>query len=193
MSDDFTPSRLVTLANGSTVPLGRAAAQLGILRSYLDLQDTEWDAVYYLREVCLGRSIEPEQAQTLARARLLHPDGTVDPVLRAVVLSAVRGQGRVLHLDSPFTDPLDQALANYAHACNTIESYLDPEQARSFFANSPLQLGDAIRDAAPPIPPGFTDEILRRMRQSNPPDGETPGWSDRVNPPDHPDDLPPRR
>jgi hypothetical protein len=128
-----------TLANGERVPLAAAASKLARVTEYLAVPDSEWDVVFYLREVCLGREIEPEQERALVRERLLEPDGRLDPVMRAVVLSAVRGVGRTLHIDSPFTDQVDRDIAEYLLARDGIRSALGTDEARAVLAYDPVQ------------------------------------------------------
>ena len=111
---------------------------MGLLKSYLEYPDLEWDGVYYLREVCLGRPIEPEQTRTLVREQLLRDDGSVDPAMQAVVLSAVRGEGRVLHIESPFTAPLDRSVAEYLIARDYVRSHFDDANARAIFNYDPV-------------------------------------------------------
>lgn len=89
------------------------------------------DLIYFLREVCLGRIIQPEQAQVLIQEQLLTDDGRVDPSMQAVVLSAVRGEGKKLHIISPFTDPLDRAIAEFVNARNYIRSYTDEPETKA--------------------------------------------------------------
>lgn len=132
-------TRSIVLANGSRVPLARAATNLALLTDYLSDPDSDWDIVYYLREVCLGRRIEPEQTKALIKEQLLLPDGSVDPAMEAVVLSAVRGEGRVLHIGSPFTDSLDRAMAEFVNARNFVRSQLDEPDAEAFLRDDPAR------------------------------------------------------
>lgn len=170
--------RIATLANGEAVPLARAAAVYSRLDSYLRHSDAEWDIPYFLREVCLGRSIEPEQSRVLAREGLLAPDGRPDPDVRAVVLAAVRGEGRLLHLSSPFTDADDRAVAEFLNARDHIASLLPEAEARSLLADPlPDLLRQSLGDRTPSITdaPAQVREIFRRMgrhgRVSPPPEG----------------------
>lgn len=164
--------RVTTLSNGETVPLLTAARWFALLGSHQELPDLEWDAVYHLREVCLGRPLEPEQTRTLVHEGLLTPDGRVDPVLRAVVLAGVRGEGRVLHLDSPFTNPLDRAVADFVRAHDYLAAHLPPVEAEELFRDD---LGTVVKRAveSTPLPPGLGSghlvrEILRRSNQGDP-------------------------
>lgn len=161
-------TRPVVLANGTRVPLQVAASNLKLLAEHLAVLDSEWDVVYHLREVCLGRPLEPEQTRALVRERVLAPDGTVDPAMRAVVLSAVRGEGRVLHLESPFTDATDRALAEFLMSRDHILCYLDEADAKAVF-----------------------DDPVMRALQSGPPK-DPKRWTEREdNRTDPPGDLPP--
>ena len=58
MEDDFLKSREATLANGDHVSLFDAARHQSRLQAQLGSDEDEWEAVYYLREVCLDRPIE---------------------------------------------------------------------------------------------------------------------------------------
>jgi len=133
--------RPITLANGANVPLFQAASNLGLLQEYLTDPDSDWNLLYYLREVSLGRSIEPEQQRALIKALLLEPDGSLDPSMEAVVLSAVRGEGQLLHIDSPFTNSLDRAMAEFVNARAYVRSYLDEAEAKAFFYDDLAQQG----------------------------------------------------
>ena len=85
---------------GEILPLHTVVAFLTEFQTQLTNTDSEWDLLYYLREVCLGRSIEREQRNALAEAGLLNRDGSLDPAMRGVALAAIRGEGRTLHLES---------------------------------------------------------------------------------------------
>lgn len=158
-------TRPVVLANGDRVPLIAAATSYGHLSDYLTDPDSDWDVVYYLREMCLGRDIEPEQSRALIHARLVEADGVPGAAMRAVVLSAVRGEGRHLHLDSPFTDPLDRSIAEFITARHYLHSFLD---------------GSELKEVL--------DDPVRRALENPPPKR----WTDREDDrPDPPGDLPP--
>jgi len=171
--------RLVVLANGASVSLGAVVANLGLLRSYLESPDSEWDVVYHLREVCLGRTIDAETARTLIHEGLLQPDGNVETDLRAVVLSAVRGEGRLLHVTSPFTDPLDRAMVEYLNADDYLESHLERSAKEAFLADNPLKnlraaikrLDDNSESRQEHDLPGMHDRIVGRLEQD---------WIDRT-------------
>lgn len=164
---------MATLACGGVVPIVRAAAFLSQLRSFLEHQDTEWDVVYYLRELCLGRSIEPEQKRCLVREGLLSATGDLDPDLRSVVLSAVRGEGRVLTVSSPFTDAADRAVAEFLNARHYITCFLDEAEAKQLLAGDPIDeiVRKVLRDEAgrPTLgnPDALAREMLRRKRRAD--------------------------
>lgn len=148
-----TPTtRLVQLCNGDRLPLSLAAARLGLLVSYQEGEhDGEWNPLYLLRELCLGRPLAPEQLRDLRAEQLVTPAGEPIDGLRAVVLSAVRGEGRALRLDSPFTDPLDRAMADYLIARHFIRAHLDEPEATAFLADDPVQTAlDHARRATGP-------------------------------------------
>jgi hypothetical protein len=107
----------------------------------------------------------------------LSADGELDPVVRAVVLAAVRGAGRVLHLSSPFTDENDRAVAEFISARDHIRCSLPDDEAQRLLAEDPLP--KAVREellrrhrAAPESPPpdikSFVDKIMKRHAAENP-------------------------
>ena len=179
MSDPSPAHRPARLTTGETAPVAAVAGWLGVLRSHLESPDLEWDGVYHLREVCLGRPIEPEQERALVAGGLLAPDGRPDPVLGAVVRAAVRGEGRVLHLDSPFTDPVDRAVADFLAARDYLAVELAPDAFAALAAPDPLPdlLRAALRDRPPA--PGLADPegFVRRLFDAPRPD--TPPAPDR--------------
>jgi len=122
------------------MPLSVAASYYAVLESYLADPDSEWDVAYFLRELCLGREIEPEQMRALnVEGSLLFDDtGELFPEMRAVVLSSLRGEGRQLHVASPFTDPLDRAIAQYMIARDYIRTRLDDHEAKSTLEYDPV-------------------------------------------------------
>lgn len=95
--------------------------------------------VYLLRRACLGQAIDADHARALTGERLLRPDGTVEPVLREIVLSSVRGQGRLLHLDSPFTETLDRVMAEYIQSREYVRCSLPLREAEAFLASDPVE------------------------------------------------------
>ncbi|QJW98485.1 hypothetical protein [Frigoriglobus tundricola] len=181
---NFWYERTAILANGAVVPLVEAEDRFGRLQNLLRRRDCmEWDGLYFLREVCLGRPIDPEPSATLVHERLLEPDGTPDPVMCAVVLASVRGCGRELHLDSPFTDSLDRALAEFVHARNMIRSDMETAPAEAFIQHDPVEDGlKRLRNAPPPPedrlkdPKSYVEDLVRRANKPKPdsPDGPPP-------------------
>lgn len=166
------PNRPATLANGATVPLAEAARWLALLESYADDPGLEWEMLHLLRAACLGRRLEPEQLRALVSERLLESGGAVDPTLNAVVLSAVRGEGRVLHLESPFTEPLDRAMADYIRSREYVRAHLDPAAAEAFLAQDPVQDSfERYRDATHP---GTNWRAREADRRAPPPDDTPP-------------------
>jgi hypothetical protein len=139
MTAHYDPERLVVLANGARVPFEQACLRVGTVTAYLEDPSLEWDMVHLLRQVCLGNTIDPEQTRALVREKLLQPDGTVEPILEAIVLSAVRGEGRLLRLESPFTDPLDRATAEFFLAREYVRNHMEAPDATAFLTHDPLQ------------------------------------------------------
>jgi len=118
--------RMVVLANGDQVPIGDASVCYGLLCSHLECPDTEWDAVFYLRMLCLGDAIEREQLTILRQEGLVEADGSVGETMKSIVLSSVRGEGRLLHLDSPFVDPEDRKIAIFLDTIHSLDDeFLD--------------------------------------------------------------------
>lgn len=183
MSHEFN-TRTALLCNGSSVPLMAAVSALAKLHTHLEVPEAEWDVAYHLRELALGRDLAPEQVRTLVREGVLEADGKLDPVLKAVVLAAVRGSGRVLHVDSPFVDPLDGKIADFVLARDYLHAFTDRGVGDAFVANDPLRILDEVgpgdTDGVPPAPERLQNpqEFLRRIldRETDPegPDTEPP-------------------
>jgi hypothetical protein len=186
MDLDFLKMREVVLANGDRVSLQDAALRHMRLRAQLALEEEEWDVVYHLREICLGREIDPEPERFLIREGWLCEDGTADPALRSVVLSCVRGEGRLLHLDSPYTEPLDRALAEFFISREQLLAQLDPADAQILFEKPQHEKGfDALREASregpqtpadipPPDAKSFVEELNKRLNRPDSPDSPPP-------------------
>jgi hypothetical protein len=167
----FILDRVATLANGDRVPLWQAAHQYAIVKGYLESPDSEWNLVYYLRQLCLGREVEPEQRAALAREALIGEDGRVDPVLNAVMLSAVRGEERLLHLDSPFVDVQDRLITEFLVA----RDELPREVLAAIAAEDPGRaITEAVNDTPVPpdagmLPDKIRDILRRKTEEPNPP------------------------
>ena len=153
-----------------------ACAAYSLLVSYHDNPDLEWDVVYFLRELCLGRSVDKEPLQTLRQEGLIASDDGVDPVMKAVGLSAVRGEGRHLHVGSPFTDPKHRAVALFLHSKALIELLL-PEADVAAVMSEDRHLRDDVRavldERDKSRPKIDTEALLRKigLRRPTPPDG----------------------
>lgn len=173
MENTNTDDRIVILATGERLPLGVVCRHLGVLASYLEDTEQDWHYLPLLRRVCFGLPVDPEQRRALARERLTEPDGTVDAALLAVVRAAVRGEGEHLRLESPFTDPVDRAMADYRRAQTYLRGHLDDPDT--------FLTADPTRDAE------------HRYRESTKPP-PTGGWADREGDrgDQAPDGLPPR-
>jgi hypothetical protein len=185
MNLDYLKKREVVLANGDIVSLGDAVLHHMHLHAQLGLEEQEWDVVYHLREVCLGRQIDPEPERFLVREGWLRKDRTVDPMLKSVVLSSVRGEGRLLHLDSPYTDSLDRALAQFFMAREQLLAQLDPADKKVVFDKPELEKGfDALHSlfgtepGTPKPTKAETESFVRRLNE-------------RLDRPDAPDSPPP--
>lgn len=120
MTTDLPHDRPIVLCNGATVPLWEAAHTTAVLRRYLEAAAPEPELVFYLREACLGREVRPDRRAELCRECLIEPDGSIDGVMRAVVLSAIRGEGRAIRFDSPYTDREDRLIADYLVAASEL-------------------------------------------------------------------------
>jgi hypothetical protein len=131
--------RDIVLANGASVPLIRAAANFGILRESLAPDHEGWSSAALLRKVCFDQPIEEEQRQTLQTQGLLNQEGEVDPVMREVVLASLRGTGKQLYLDSPFTEDWDRTLADLLNAREEIRTHLNPHQASELLMDEPVE------------------------------------------------------
>ncbi|MBY0456217.1 MAG: hypothetical protein K2V38_02650 [Gemmataceae bacterium] len=174
---DLLRDRTAVLANGDRVPLLEAALSQMRLAAQLPLEESEWDVVYHLREVCLGRPIDREPERTLIREGWLGEDGGVDPVLRSVVLAGIRGEGRQLRLDSPYTDPVDRALADFFLSREFLASQLDHADLPALFDKPPLDRAfDHLRNLAQEgngpsdeEARSFVDRLRERLREGDPP------------------------
>ena len=170
--------RVATLANGDCVSLQQAAHQYAVVKGYLESPDSEWNLIYYLRQLCLGREVELDQRAALTRESLIGNDGAIDPVLNAVILSAVRGEGRLLHLDSPFVDTQDRLIAEFLVARDEL-----PREVLADITAGDLRrsVAEAISDT--PVPPSvglLPDKIRDILRQKTggqqpPPEGPDGG------------------
>jgi hypothetical protein len=176
-------NRVAILANGDRLPLGIAVLHQMQLVGQMALQDLEWDVVYHLREVCLGRSIDREPERFLIREGFLLEDGTVEPGLRSVVLSSVRGEERQLHLDSPFTDHVDRALAEFFGSREILLAHLPRGESQQLFEKPQFDRAlDLLRQPPPDNAPKLTDadtatfvrKLNERMNRSDPPGPPTP-------------------
>lgn len=173
---DFTP---ITLTNGAQVPVGSLTSYLNLLQSHLGTPDQEWDVVYFLRELCLGRSIEPEQQRAVAGVGLLESDGTVHPLLRDVVLASIKGRGRVLTLELPYTDVTDEAMCEFIRHREYLRHMLPDPQAEELFRTSPgEQSEDRLAESRgqTPAPTHLRDPntFLKRILDRKPPDADPP-------------------
>jgi hypothetical protein len=166
--------RMATLANGAAVPISKVVAVLGKLDRCLSQPDSEWEVVFYLRELCFGREVEPEHVRALIAEGLLDEDGRLESGVRDVVLSAVRGEGRSLHLDSPFTDPDARSVANFLNGRDYISSFLPEDEAKVYLdaANLEDQIRQVLRSQEEAARPAQTDP-----RSS---DGELPPISESM-------------
>jgi len=139
MSEDLT-DRKVILANGDSVPLRAASLNYGRLQAAIEIADGEWEPLHLLRRVCLGEDLDREQRVDLVRQRLLTEDGSVDPCMKSVVLSSVRGQDHQLFLDCPFTSAFDRALSEYLNSRDYVRAHApDKQSAEAFLAHDPLE------------------------------------------------------
>ena len=168
MCPESTPrTRPALLANGTDVPLDDAARAYALLRGLVGTPDGEWDLLFPLRQLCLGRPVEDGPAEGLARIGVLNADGSVPPTTAAVVLSAVRGDGRALHVSSPFVDTEDRLLAEYLIARDELPQ---PLLDRVAATDPRLAFQAALEQTT--VPPGLQarlNEILGP--RPTPPDG----------------------
>lgn len=106
--------REMTLSNEDRVSLPLAASTLLMLDSFLSsAEPARRVAVFHLRETCLGRGdVSAGLKELLVGARLMNDKGKIDPQVRAVVLSAVRGDGHALTLVSPYTTHWDRTISD---------------------------------------------------------------------------------
>jgi hypothetical protein len=185
MNIELLRSREAILANGDRVNLLDAAVHHGQLSAQIALEDSEWDVVYHLRQVCLGHEIDREPKALLIQEGWLNKDGTPKPALRSVVLSSVRGEQRALHIDLPYTDPLDRALAEFFNNREFLLSELESADVSTLFEKPALELTlSALSEEfnrASKENPALDGEtwFADRLRKIRGQDGDSPGTSSR--------------
>jgi hypothetical protein len=161
--------RIATLTSGDQVPLEEASHYLTKLRLELNAEDQEWEVIPLLRQKCLGEELDPWQVAALRNVGLVNDEGTVDATLKSVVLASVRGDGKNLHIESPFVKDEDRALSEFIVAREQIRRYFDEVQVQQFFAQDPIedtfsQLKEATKP--PPMPNRMGDpDYLKRLLQ----------------------------
>ena len=84
------------------------------------------------------RQIPEPLANWLIDRGLVRENRTIDPVLRQVILTAVRGEGYGLFVVTPFTDPVDRAVADLLMSRAKLEELLPREELADLF---PASLG----------------------------------------------------
>src|ERR1700733_9061520 len=123
----------IMLSSGLQFPLAAVSRNLAMLRQHLDSGITEKRVVLYeLRQLCLGRKVSPAAQRNLKDAGFLSEDGTMEPVLKGVVLSALQGEGYGLYVISPFTSSLDRTLAEYIQSRERILAEVPENDAKRF-------------------------------------------------------------
>lgn len=193
-------NRMAVLANGGVVPLEAAAATYALLKSHLQSNDAEWDVLYYLRELCLGRPIDNHQRFTLLKSGLLESDGELHPAVRDVVLSAVRGEDQMLHLESPFTSADDRAIAELINATTYVKIHVPPNEAEKWLKDHLGQRIDKVLNEfdttnlpdprmtpeLPTLSPEAQEQILKNiLNRRNPPNDSDPSPDHPTPPPTH--------
>jgi len=137
--------RTAVLANGDRVPLIDAALAYRSLQTVFAMEGVaggaERNTLYHLRAICLGRTIGAESQRILIENQLLRPDGSTDPVVKAIVLSAVTGVEQELHLRSPFTDRLDRALSEYVTSRDFIRCFAEGPGVDTLLNDDPIEAG----------------------------------------------------
>ena len=134
--------KIVLLGTGARSPLFEVASALSLLDVMLAGRPEERECVFALRTTCLTGATLPERiAGPLIEDGVLRSDGTVDPVVREVVLAALRGEGEGLFVVSPFTDPLDRAVSDLIISQMKVEALLPPEQLAELFPTPPSEPG----------------------------------------------------
>lgn len=119
----------VVLANGGRALLNEVAGTLILIDHLLDSNSEDRDLVLDLRAACLsGKPVASPSAVGLAKFSVLDDDGTVVPVVRDVVLAAVRGEGRALFTVSPFTTTADRVVADLVASRLKALAILPPDQ-----------------------------------------------------------------
>lgn len=153
----------VLLATGVRLPLDEVAATLLLLGRLLADPDGDRELVLRLREACLTDHPIPEGVRArLAAEGFLSEDGAVVPFVREVVKAAVRGEGRDLHLVSPFVRPWDRTRSDLIVARETVRAALPPHEAAQLLGGTP--------GAGDPASGSWIERTFRRrFRDGNPP------------------------
>jgi hypothetical protein len=184
-NEEVLRDREAVLANGGHLPLADAVRWYDRLVTLVGADQTEWDVLYSLRQLALGRQVDREPLGELVREGLATPDGRLDPGLRDVILSAVRGEDHRLRLESPFTDSLDRALAEFRGARDQLYAAIDagqlePLSARQFLSPSRFHRAmDQLQEPTSPVPPSGEEEFNEGSLPP-PPSEETKAFAARV-------------
>jgi hypothetical protein len=173
MSDaDDVYTQEVTLAAGGRFSRLQVAEEYKFLSSFLEYSDSEWNLLYYLRQLVLGNEIEEDQKHALINENILEPDGTVRPITESVVVSALRGMDRNLYFDSPYATAHDRTLGDLITARLSLE---DDPLIRQVFERSPdpiQRIVDNLKkeSAADPID---AFKLAQQLLKQNPPNPDT--------------------
>jgi hypothetical protein len=163
-------TRTILLSSGARHPLGAVSACLGLLDSYLRDAESR-QCVADLRLLCLGEPLPEDRRAELVRHSLLEADLTVSPVMKDVVLSAIRGEDQGIFLVSPFTSSWDRTMHNLSEAQGRIRSELPRREAETLLGQ------DIIRTL-------FEQSVTHRSRGNGPdPEGQWQKRSKREDPP----------
>jgi hypothetical protein len=154
------------LASGARVSLVSASVVLLLLDRMLNGTMATRNLVIRLREACLTENVIPEAILSkLTEEGFATSNGEINPLVKEIVRTAVRGEGSDLHLVTPFVSPWDRALSDFVISREKIRGGLPPEQAEPLIAARLL----------PPEKPGIS--WLDYIRKRHGTDPEMPPFS----------------
>ena len=88
--------------------------------------------------MALGNTLNPEVTKELCEEGLLNDSGALDQVRKDVILSAVRGEGHNLFLNSPFTNFNERTIAEFMTARDRIRLLLPRNESEKIITTDPM-------------------------------------------------------
>ena len=134
------------LCNGARVPLLKAVTCFDRLECLFHDGPPEGDGsqvVDWLRDGCLGKPLTAEQKDRLKRELFINEQGEIDPVVKQIVLSSVRGRDCFLYIDSPFVEGFDHEFAKLLSAQDFMRMHFDSKDAAEKFLQDAISKPNA--------------------------------------------------